>query len=74
MGYPPNGGSNTTFLKLCPSFVGVCGGKCQEVQEQIGTECPGVHNVDGYCSEIVRNYGMVTLGSFQSGPTNESKM
>jgi len=37
------------FKKVAPS-VGVCGGECQEVRVQIGTECPGVHNVDGYCS------------------------
>jgi len=37
---------------LCPPSVGVCGGDCQEVQVQIGTECPGVHNVDGYCSHF----------------------
>jgi len=30
--------------------VGVCGEECQEVRVQIGTECPGVHNVFGYCS------------------------
>jgi len=26
--------------KLCPPSVGVCGGECQEVLVQIGTECP----------------------------------
>jgi len=34
--------------KLCPPSVGVCGGECQEVQVQIGIECPGVHDVFGY--------------------------
>jgi len=34
--------------KLCPLSMGVCGGVYQEVQVQIGTECPGVHNVFGY--------------------------
>jgi len=28
--------------------VGVCCGECQEVQVQIGAECPGVHDVFGY--------------------------
>jgi len=34
--------------KIVPPSVGVCGGECQEVRVQIGTECPGVHNVFGY--------------------------
>jgi len=33
---------------LCPPSVGVCYGEYQEIQVQIGTECPGVHDVFGY--------------------------
>jgi len=34
--------------KVVPPSGGVCGGECQEVRVQIGTECPGVHDVFGY--------------------------
>jgi len=34
--------------KVVPPSVRVCCGECQEVQVQIGTKCPGVHDVFRY--------------------------
>jgi len=66
MGYPLDGGSNAK-KKVAHSIRGglraSCCGECQEVQVRTGTECRGVHNVDGYCSGYLTNTDVVPHGS-----------
>jgi len=60
MGYPLDGGSNENkFLKSCAlhSWVLTC------LLLGTGTECRGVHNVDGYCSFSLESYNLYSIAS-----------